>query len=95
MRIAAEHLLHKSLAIFVESTRKTARLADPVFTCRVGGTTCCLVVREGFRDTIDFFCRKHHRVIDFTDNPLLDTVDKLGSRDLSSLGINEPSVRQA
>ncbi len=99
MRVAAEHLLHNPLAVFVESSWEAAGLADPVLTGSIGGSICglsthSLIKRKRLGDSSYFLCWEHHWVMDLADNPFLHPVDELGGGDFCGLGIHEPSVGQ-
>lgn len=100
MRIATEHLFHDALAVLVESLVETTRLANPflgrgvyvgIWRCRRSDLT----YSKGFRHSIHFVCREHDWVMDLANNPFLDTVDELGSRNFGGAAIHEPSVSQS
>lgn len=92
--VAAEHLLHDTLAILVEGRRETARLPNPILAgkgsqgrIQVSGTgrdwCACWWSRhiarsKGVRRTQDRFCGEHDRVVDLADNPFLNPIDKFG-----------------
>jgi hypothetical protein len=39
--------------------------------------------------------RKHDRIMDLANDPLLHTIDELGSRNLRSLAIDQPGICDA
>lgn len=99
MGVAAEHLLHDALAVLIEGRWETAGLADPFLP--IGGSsragrvgTGNFVERESFRDTGHLIGRKHDRVMNLADNPLLHAVNELRGGDLGSTAIHEPGVSQ-
>lgn len=84
MGIATEHLFHDTLAILVESRREATGLANPLFCssiCRgVGrGSTGGLIDGKGIWGISHLVGWEHDGVMNFADDPLLDTVNELGS----------------
>jgi hypothetical protein len=111
MRVATEHLLHNTLTILVEGLRKTTGLPDPIMASErcdrsigigwpswddtIGTRGWGLSQRMDRGRNRGWLGRKHDRVMDLADNPLLHTIDELGSGDLSSLAIDQPSISEA
>lgn len=81
MRVAAEHLLHDTLAVLVEGLGEAAGLSNPVIAIRG-------VTNGGARDTSNWVRREHDGVMDLADNPLLNSVDKLGGGDLGCTSVH-------
>lgn len=99
MGVATEHLFHDTLAVLVESRREPTGLPNPVLCSSIGGRvgrsrTGGLVDGEGFWGIGNLVGWEHDGVMDLADDPLLNTVDELGSRDLCGTTIHEPRVSQ-
>lgn len=108
--IAAEHLLHDTLAVLVESLREATRLANPLVSGSVavraswvgalgrGWGRCTggdgILQRGGLGDAGHLLGREHDGVVDLADNPFLDAVDELRRRDLGRTTVHEPGVGQ-
>lgn len=96
--IAAEHLLHDTLAVFVESRREPTGFADPIFSGGVRSVGWRSA--QSFVDSKGVWCVghlvgwEHDRVMDFADNPFLNTVDELRSRNLRSTSVDQPGISQ-
>lgn len=88
VRVAAKHLLHDTLAVLVEGLREAAGLSNPVVSTRS-------ISNGSARHTIDRVRREHDGVMDLADNPLLDTIDKLGGRNLCRTSVHQPCVCQS
>jgi len=111
MRVATEHLFHNTLTILVEGLRKTTGLADPILASErcdrsimivwpscdddIGNRVRGFIQRMGRGRNGGGFGRKHDRIMDLADNPLLHTIDELGSGNFSSLAIDQPSISEA
>ena len=98
--VAAEHLLHDPLAVFVESWREPTGFTDPLFCGRIrsrirwriaGG----FINRKGVWCIGHLFGGEHDRVMDLADDPFFNAVDELGSRDLRSTTVHEPGISKA
>lgn len=93
VRVAAKHLLHDTLAVLIESLRETARLANPILTGVIGrGRRIDIIERKGNGHAVHRSGRKHNRVVDFADDPLLHAVDEFGSRNFGGTAVHKPSV---
>lgn len=109
VRVAAEHLLHDTLAVLVEGLRESTGFSDPLIRVsirsgRVGGV-CRGSGRSsdgsggvfhggGFGGTDHLLGGEHDGVMNLADDPLLDAVDEFGSGDLSCAAVHEPGVGQ-
>lgn len=108
MRVAAEHLLHDTLAVLVEGLWEPTGLSNPLIWVTIrskrGGGICRGSGRSsdgsgvldggGFRNAGDLLGGEHNGVMYLADDPLLDTVDEFGRGDLSCAAIDKPSVGQ-
>lgn len=99
MGVATEHLFHDTLAVLVESLRETTGLSNPLLCssiCRkVGwGRTEGLIDGKGIWSINHLVGWEHDGIMDLADDPLLDAVNELGSRDLRGTTVHKPRVRQ-
>lgn len=100
MGVATEHLFHDTLTVFVESWRETTGLANPLLCSsirwRVGWSSPGgLIDGKGIWGISHLVGWEHDGVMNFTDDPLFNTVDELGSRDLRGTTIHKPRVSQS
>lgn len=99
MGVATEHLFHDTLTVLVESRREATGLANPLLCCsirrRVGwGSTGGLIDGKGIWGINHLFRWEHDGIMDLADDPLLDTINELGSRDLGGTTVHKPRVSQ-
>lgn len=99
MGVATEHLFHDTLTILVESWRETTGLANPLLCSRIcrgvgRGSTGGLIDGKGIWGISHLVGWEHDGVMNLADDPLLDTVNELGSRDLCGTTVHKPRVSQ-